>query len=149
MLSELGYYWKLQKKSRSFVVDLASKKWCDLYHQHFDWDGKGNEGRVHRVRHINAHLRALRKARIELQGHVTPYQLFAYIDLKASENDAVYIHTPNPNGTAFPAELSSDQDEVNPPPLLACRIDRGLFKVIKSSAPDSNAYYVVSRTSEA
>ena len=145
MRLERTYYRKLLKKSRSFVVDLPAKEWCDLHHEHFDWDGKGNEGRLQRVRHLNAHLRALRRARLELQAQRAPFQLFAYIDLAASENDAVYVHTPNPNGSAFPAELSCRSEETQPPPLLACRVDRRLFKILKSSEPGSHVYYLLPR----
>jgi hypothetical protein len=142
---ERAYYRKLLKTSRTYVVDLPAKQWCDLHHQHFDWDGKGNEGRLQRVRHLNAHLRALRRARLELQAQDKPFQLFAYIDLAASENDAVYIHTPNPNGTAFPAELGCREEDATPPPLLACRVDRTLFKILKSSEPGSQVFYLLPR----
>ena len=139
------YYRKLLKKSRTFLVDLPAKQWCDFHHQHFDWEGTGNEGRLQRILHLNAHLRALRRARLELQAQEKPFQLFAYIDLAASENDAVYIHTPNPNGTSFPAELSCLDEEAQPPPILACRVNRSLFKIFKSSAPGSHVYYLVPR----
>jgi hypothetical protein len=145
MLLDRAYYRKLLKKSRTFVVDLPTKKWCDLHHQHFDWAGKGNEGRIQRVRHLNAHLRALRRARLELQAQAKPFQLFAYIDLAASENDAVYIHTPNPNKTPFPAELSCLDEEAQPPPILACRVNKSLFRILKSSAPGSHVYYLLPR----
>jgi hypothetical protein len=142
---ERTHYRKLLKKSRTFTVDLSAKKWCDLHHEHFDWDGKGNEGWVQRVRHLNAHLRALRRARLELNAQDKPFQLFAYIDLAASENDAVYVHTPNPNGTAFPHVLSNCNGEALPPPLLARRVDRRLFKVLRSSEPSSHVYYLLPR----
>jgi hypothetical protein len=145
MLLERAYYRKLLKASRTFVVNLSAKQWCDLHHQHFDWDGKGNEGRLQRVRHLNAHLRALRRARLELQAQDKPFQLFAYIDLAASENDAVYIHTPNPNGTAFPADLGCGEQEAKPPPLLACRVDRRLFRILKSTAQGSHVFYLLPR----
>ena len=145
MLLEHSYYRKLLKKSRTFEVDLPNKEWCDLHHEHFDLDGKGNEGRLQRVRHLNAHLRALRRARMELLAQSTPFQLFAYIDLAASENDAVYVHTPNPNGTAFPAELNFGDGEAHPPPILACRVDTRLFRILKSSEPGSHVYYLLPR----
>lgn len=149
MNQDRHYYRRLMKKSRSYVVDLASKQWCDFDHTHLDWEGKGNEGRVHRVRHLNAHLRALRRARVELLSHPTPYQLFAVIDLSASEDDAIYVHTANPNGTVFPAEFDSAYQEASPPPLLACRVDRSHFKVLRETKPGSQVYLILSRTSEA
>lgn len=146
MIRDRSYYRKLLKASGGFVVDMASKKWCNRYHTHFDLDGKGKDGRVHRIRHLNAHLRALRRARLELQSSELPYQLFAYIDLNASENDAVYVHTPNPDGTDFPIDLNCMPEEVTPPPLLSCRIDRRLFRVLRSTNPDPQIFYVVPRS---
>ena len=146
MRDERSYYRKLLKKSRSYRVDLAAKQWCDLHHQHFDWQGKGNESLLHRVRHLNAHLRALRRARLELQSQDLPYQLFGYIDLANSQNDAVYVHTPNPNGTAFPSELGCFTQESAAPPILARRVDSRLFAIFKSTDPGSKVFFVVPRS---
>ncbi len=149
MHDERSYYRELLKKSRSYRVDLAAKHWCDLHHQHFDWLGKGNEGRAHRVRHLNAHLRALRRASIELRAQSLPHQLFGYVDLADSQNDAVYVHTPNPNGTAFPAELGCSNQECVAPPILACRVDRRLYGIFRATEKGSRVFFLVPRSSEA
>ena len=48
-------------------------------------------------------------------------QLFASITLGDSGGDAVYVHTPNPNGTAFPITPSGER-VTQLPPLLAGRM---------------------------
>lgn len=102
LLANRLYYAKLKRKSRTYAVRMDKKLWCDLHHEHFDWDGKGNTDRAHRVAHLNALLRALSRARFELTNYGKPFQIFGYVDLKNSSNDALYVHTPNPNGSEFP-----------------------------------------------
>ena len=144
---ERRYYARLQKKSRSFALRMDKKQWCDLHHQHFDWNGRGNTSRVHRVLHLNALLRALRRARIELAAYGLPYQLFAYIDLENSANDALYVHTPNPNGSEFPNPIESVSTLVPAPPILAARVDASQYEVRRYR--EGAVYYVVPKSSGA
>jgi len=141
--ADIRYYVKLHKKSSRFAVRLDKKKWCDLYHEHFDWDGKGNVSRVHRIRHLNALLHALRRARIELAAYGKPHQLFAYIDLKNSADDALYVHTPNPNGSEFPNPIESVSVLVRPPSILAARVDANRYEVRRCG--EGSIYYVIPR----
>lgn len=145
--AERRYYRELASKSRNYAVRMDKKQWCDLHHDHFDWDGKGNASRAHRVRHLNALLRALRRARIELERYGHPYQLFAYIDLKNSADDALYVHTPNPNGTEFPSPIESLSVPVQAPPLLGARVDSRYYEVRRSGSESGSIYYVIPRTS--
>ena len=140
------YYRKLTSKSRNYAVRMDKKQWCDLHHDHFDWDGKGNTGRAHRVRHLNALLRALRRARIELERYGRPYQLFAYVDLKNSANDALYVHTPNPNGTEFPNPIGSVSVPAQAPPLLGARVDPRHYEV-RRYGESGSIFYVIPRAS--
>jgi hypothetical protein len=127
---------KLRTESARFLVNLEAKKWCDLWHTHFDWDGEGDAGWVIRRQYLNALLRALSRARRELAKANIPYQLFAAIYPRSSGEDALYVHTANPNSTEFPIQFD-DADEVQSlPPLLASRIDRGLYRVLKTKQGD-------------
>lgn len=141
------YYRELTSKSRSYAVRMDKKQWCDLHHDHFDWDGKGNASRAHRVRHLNALFRALRRARIELENYGHPYQLFAYVDLQNSADDALYVHTPNPNGTEFPSSIESLSVPVQPPPLLGARVDSRYYEVRRYGNESGSIYYVIPRAS--
>ena len=144
-LDDRNYYRKLSKKSRRFAVRMDQRLWCDLYHQHFDMPGKGNEGRVHRTRHLNALLTALCRARIELAQLEQPHQLFAYVDLKNSGNDALYVHTPNPNGTPFPSPIEAVSTPAAAPPLLAARIDSSRYEVRRYNGLNTTIFYVIPR----
>lgn len=135
------YYRKLSRKCRRFRVNIAAKQWCDLWHQHFDWDGLGNFGWRHRRKHLAALLEALRRARVELASSTQPYQLFALVHPRSSGDDAVYVHTPNPNGSAFPCTFAGASEVRHLPPLLAGKVDLTQYEV--SAMPSQEGSYFV------
>lgn len=139
------YYAKLLKKTREFAVRMDKKKWCDLHHEHFDWEGRGNASRAHRIKHLNALLRALRRARTELAAYGQPHQVFAYVDLENSANDALYVHTPNPNGTEFPTPIESMSAPVPAPALLAARVNTRQYEVRRYGGRGDAIYFVIPR----
>ena len=124
------YYHRLRKRADCFRVDLAAKGWCDLWHTHFDWNSFGNLSWVHRRRHLNVLLRALNRARAELSTATCPNQLFALIHPGSSADDAIYVHTANPNGSEFPCVFPNAIPVSQLPPLLAGRIDPSQYSVL-------------------
>jgi hypothetical protein len=132
-----AYYARIWRKARSYKVDMASKRWCDLWHRHFDWDGAGNESWRDRRRHLSVLLHAFRRAQAELMGFHGDHQVFALVTPSDSASDAVYVHTPNPNGTPFPM-VPFGKRILTLPPLLAGRIDMARYQVFRSSGePDT------------
>ena len=139
------YYFKLFTKANRFVVDLKKHTWCDLWHQHFDCEGFGNINWVHRRRHLAALLRALTRARHELNESRKPYQLFALVHPRDSGSDAIFVHTENPNGTKFPCKLSC-QPIASFPPLLAGYIDPDIYEVLTDVHENETTYVIQLRT---
>lgn len=136
------YYFKLQREARSFRVDLARKQWCDHWHTHFDWDGFGNMGWAHRRRHLNALLVALGRARRELATCGMPCQLFATVHPRSSTDDAVYVHTENPNGSPFPLDFGYATPLSVLPPLLSGKVSSNHYSVLKAGDPD-DPYFII------
>lgn len=136
------YYRRLRRRADSFGVDLAAKQWCDLWHTHFDWKGFGELGWVHRRRHLNALLRALDRARTELATVSSPHQLFALVHPGSSADDAIYVHTPNPNGSEFPCAFSNAAPVSELPPLLVGRVDLSRYSVLLQRY-GSEVFYVI------
>lgn len=136
------YYRQLVRKRRSFAVDLENESWFDMWHQHFDWHGYGDQGWRDRRRHLSALIEALSRAVVQLSAVGKPYQAFAVVNPGASSEDALYIHTPNPNGTDFP--LSHDGRELQHlRALLAGRIDLRKYRVLVSQSTPTT--YVIER----
>lgn len=136
-----GYYMELKRNARSFCVGLDRKKWCDFWHTHFDWDGFGNLGWLDRRRHLNALLTALTCARKELSSQQTPFQLFATIHPKSSTDDAIYVHTANPNGHEFPHGFADALPASSLPPLLKGMAGQMHYVVLK--AGHDNPYFII------
>ena len=105
------YYETIQSKAQDFVPDLSPEHWYDFWHYHADWPGYGNLGWKHRKAHIAAHCLVFATFIRLLADYSQPYQLWLYFDVEDSGQDAVYFHTPNPNGDGdhFPAVLSRVQ----------------------------------------
>ena len=136
------YYRVLRREVDGLRIDLAQKAWCDLWHTHFDWQGFGDQGWVQRRRHLNALLRALARVRRELASTASPYQLFALVHPASSGNDALYVHTPNPNETPFPCVFSDVKPVDTLPPLLHGRIDLSRYSVLRR-VDDEHAAYII------
>ena len=138
------YYYRLRQRARNFSVNLENKKWCDLWHVHFDTEGFGALGWVHRRRHLSALLVALSRARLELMSAKQPYQLFAVINLSDSGDDAIYVHTNNPNGTKYPI-VHLGRPTHSLPPLLAGRVDLNIYRVVVRHENTSSTYVIEPR----
>lgn len=135
------YYFQLLLAAQRFRVGLEASGWCDLWHRHFDWEGFGDIGRVHRRRHLIVLLRALNRARIELQASARPCQLFALIHPRRSVDDAVYVHTETPHASAFPCPLSGRRLGVLPA-FLSGRLDACRYVVRVLAGGDGDTYSV-------
>lgn len=137
------YYHDLFRKARRFRVKLDAHGWRSLWHQHFDWEGFGDLGWLHRRRHVSALLQALARARMELVNTGMPHQLFATVNVPGSANDALYVHTENPHSD-FPCALSGHPIAVLPA-ILAGRVDLGLYEVLASHVEGGVSYSVQPR----
>ena len=122
-------------------MNFAKMDWCDLWHQHLDPEGFGSLGWMHRRRHLSALLTALSRARIELTGASKPYQLFAIINRYDAGDDAIFVHTKNPNGTQFPIMHEGDVVSLLPP-FLAGLVDLSRYRVISQRSSTADIYII-------
>lgn len=88
------------KKIDRFVEDFSriedTSSWFDKYHSHFDWDGYSSRVR-HRRNHVRYYIEALRRMKKLNVKSPKPFQTYVFIDASDSIDDAIYLHTPNPN----------------------------------------------------
>lgn len=95
------YYRTLAREAAQFIVTLEPP-WFDLWHTHPDWHGDGNRSWKHRRRHLEAGFTMFRRVVEQLRDWPVPHQVWLVIDAVDSAQDAVYVHTPNPNADNFP-----------------------------------------------
>lgn len=97
------YYQKLAKRAANFRLELGGQNdWYDLWHQHFDWDGRGNLSGRDRNEHLKSIFTAFDNVLEQLKDYHDPYQVWLFISALDSSQDAIYFHTPNPNKDNFP-----------------------------------------------
>ena len=140
------YYRLLKARGDRFRADLDSKLWCDMWHTHFDWDGFGSLSALHRRRHIRAMLRALSNVKRELADSNHLCQSFALIYPRSSADDALYVHTPNPKGAAFPVQFQDCIEIGSPPPFLMGCVDLASYRLAKHRAGADVFYSVQPRS---
>ena len=97
--------WRFERRRKQeprIVVDTSPDSWFDWWHTHPETFGRGNKS--HRARHKA--LERLRGVYSDVSRSLSqfkkPYQTWVLISQADSGADAVYIHTPNPNGSTFP-----------------------------------------------
>lgn len=96
------YFRGVFSKVESFTLDVTDGVWYDFWHYHPDWYGYGNLNWSMRARHLEALARSFGRFAQQLSQFHEPYQLWIYLDVQDAAQDAVYVHTPNPNRDDFP-----------------------------------------------
>lgn len=113
------YYAKLHREARSFSFPLGDDQWYDFHHVHFDFSGHGRRSVKHHREHLRVLFVAFRRVLADVRQSSRPLQVFVSISPVCwPEGDALYIHTPNPNGTAFPHTFTGVSWRVTPPAFL-------------------------------
>lgn len=94
------YYRALRREAESFRIHPSG--WYDHMHWHVDWQGLGNLRWRERREHLQALVTTFRRLLTDVHDWPTPHQVWLQIDAFDSSQDAVYLHTPNPNSDNFP-----------------------------------------------
>ena len=110
------YYRNLQRKSEFPTV--RRNGWYDFMHWHIDRSGLGNLSWRDRKSHLAVLFASYRSLLMQIKDWNEPHQCWLVIDAIDSSADAVYLHTPNPNGTPFPCRFEWVRWEVEIPALL-------------------------------
>lgn len=83
----------------------GSNSWFDGWHTHVDWEGEGNQDWESRKKFIDELVDFYYELQAKLRDYPNPYQLYIWILESDSAEDAIYIHTPNPNEDNFPISI--------------------------------------------
>ncbi|WP_062545336.1 hypothetical protein [Rufibacter tibetensis] len=83
--------------------------WLDNWHLHFDWKGYGNDSFKRRKPHLDKLFRHFDLLVEKTRKLKTDFQLYSIILDFDSYSDALFLHTPNPNNSQFPFEISDLQ----------------------------------------
>ena len=110
-------------------------EWFDLWHTHVDWRGEGNASQDARRDCIRALFNAWKRVEAFGETLATPWQSWLVVDAADAGQDAVFLHTPNPNRDNFPYPFSDVAWGAVPPEWLAefvagdeCEVGRSDFE---------------------
>jgi len=109
------YYKSLHRQVAKEKISTLPTDWYDWWHTHIDWDGKGNLGRWHRRQHLKMLFKCYQNIKYQIDKSNFTSQVFMLISNSDSSQDAVYVHTENPNGTEYPEKFSGVQWNITPP----------------------------------
>lgn len=97
------YYRRIMREATR--VEVRESDWYDRMHWHVDWPGLGNMSWRERRSHLEALFAMYRDLLGKTAGWSVPHQCWLQINAVDSSQDAVYLHTPNPNRENFPADF--------------------------------------------
>jgi hypothetical protein len=96
------YIRKMLTEATTQRVGAGHSEWYDQWHYHADWDGYGNLGWPLRETILRALATAFDRFAKQLPELNKLYQIWIYMNAGDSGQDAVFVHTPNPNQSEFP-----------------------------------------------
>jgi hypothetical protein len=134
----------LQARSSAFSLELGPRAWFDLMHWHPDIDGIGNASPEARSACLAIARQLFDKALAELIVWGKPSQCWFIAQQDDSGEDALYIHTPNPNQQNFPYAFEDVIWQVAAPLWLAAHFPEPDFIHGESRFNDVKLQWVVS-----
>ena len=105
------YYRNLEKSFNVENLDFDGEKtFFDFYHFHIDNTGLGNRNWKSRKQHLDALFSIAETIEKKLVDFKKPFQYWIEVFDHDSYDDAIYIHTENPNESPFPTSLTFDSN---------------------------------------
>lgn len=134
---------QLQMTSDAFSLELKSDSWFELMHWHPDIYGTGNSGADARSACLTIARQYLDKALAELSAWGSPSQCWFLSEEHDSGEDALYVHTPNPNRQNFPYPFKGVEWHMPAPAWLAPHFPEPDFVHGQSQFSGARLYWVV------
>ncbi|MEY8351308.1 hypothetical protein AALF16_24165 [Bacillus cereus] len=141
------YFRQLWDKTNihTCYIELNNKSWFDFWHTHLDFWGVGNNSLKFRKEHIKAHIAFYNNLLVKLETLNKPYQSWVSIDINDAGQDAVYIHTPNPNSDNYPYKNYDINWNCSIPCMFKELVDLDKYNVGFSSSEYGEIYYIQSK----
>lgn len=98
------YFRNLRKEElvENHQLDFGAASWFDYWHTHLDFYGYGNSSLKMRKQHVKSFVNLLNNLEVALEMRGKPYQLWLLFSTVDAGEDAVFIHSENPNENNFP-----------------------------------------------
>jgi hypothetical protein len=139
-------YWReMDRSAHRSLASLDFESWFDFWHTHLDWRGRGSRCRENREAEIHLGYKVFEAAHTLSMGATKQIQVWLTV-CHNSLDDAVYLHSENPNGTAFPYEFDGVEWDSVEQPVLNEIIDKAVYKIGKIQYDSGDVFIVTLRT---
>ena len=130
------------REIRYFKLDFGAQPWFDLWHTHVDWDGHGNENSAERKKYLAQLFSCFEQLQDVAADNLAEHQVWCIV-CEDSREDAVYLHSPNPNVDNFPYEFEGVywQDEI--PDLIVEFFDQKKMRLGKYDCNNGETIYYI------
>lgn len=132
----------------TFQLELDNESWFDTYHIHLDWDGVGNKSTKIRREHVKAYLNLYERVLNQLEIFGGPYQSWILLHGEDASQDAVFIHTPNPNDDNFPLKINELNWRCNIPQNFSDILEQEKFNVGYYDSEFGDGYVIQSKSQD-
>ena len=96
------YFRKAIAQAERFAIKPQPDDWWAYWHTHADWDGRGNANWKYRREFLRALAIVFEKIASAKNEFSTPFQTWLHVSGRNAGDDAVYLHSVNPNEAPFP-----------------------------------------------
>jgi hypothetical protein len=139
-----AYWSRVEARGCQNIDRLDLTSWFDYWHTHVDWNGRGNS-RAENIPEIAAvTIRLLRYFEMHAKARSEPLQLWATLCGNTMDN-AVYAHSPNPNGTPYPHHFPETTWDVAVPDWVSAAVPGTTHQVGTTSYDGEVGYFVRQR----
>jgi hypothetical protein len=115
-LKKMTRYWAAEEAKANATLDrVLESEWFDYWHTHLDWKGRGNRHVSDRTTVAAGLLRLLKRAVSSEREDVQCWVMLA----QDTGQSALYLHSPNPQGTPWPHPFDGVTWDIELPGWLA------------------------------
>ncbi|MBK0012922.1 hypothetical protein [Stenotrophomonas sp. S41] len=116
-------YWAREEAKADAILDrVLESEWFDYWHTHLDWRGRGNRHPSDRADVAGALLRLLQRAASTGRKDVQCWVSLA----EDTGNSALFLHSRNPQGSAWPHPFEGTRWDAEVPEWLAPLLSEGM-----------------------
>jgi len=120
--------------------------WFDLWHTHTSCEDEENVSWEKRAACLQELIELYHYFNKQLENYPKPFQLWIEIWENDPAEDAVYIHTANPNSNNFPVKVEAGvEPEISDTELITW-IEKQPFEIVRKKMLDDNVIYLFDKT---
>ena len=138
----LERYWsKMLKQGINTLNEIDLHGWFDLWHVHSDWLGKGNRFPESKLRAAEISYELLLHAEKLIKDRQVAVQAWLIVAEDSADN-ALYLHSKNPNGSAFPYAFEGCHWGLTEIPYVDLQIDLERYEIGMYEEQDEPIYFI-------